>query len=168
MKMPLVALLCVCLFGQSTNPIQDLMEDGHFKRARAAVQARYQEAPNDPEMLWRLSRIRQLWGNLEEAQQLAERAVALSPKDARFHFQLAEAAGQKAENASVFHQISLGRQFKKEADLTLQLDPKHIGAMKDIEGTGDGARDRQDRSRGRSRWRSGEVRAAYAFFDPGL
>lgn len=132
MKTPWTVLLCACLFGQTANPIQDLIDDGHFKRARAAVQARYQEAPNDPETLWRLSRIRQLWGNLDEAHQLAERAVALAPKDPRFHYQLAEVAGQKAEKASVFHQVSLGRQFKKEADLTLQLDPKHVGAMKDM------------------------------------
>jgi tetratricopeptide (TPR) repeat protein len=133
MTKPLTALLCACrLLGQTGNPIQDLMEDGHFKRARAAVEARYKEAPNDPETLWRLSRIRQLWSNLDEAQQFAERAIALAPKDARFHFQLAEVAGQKAEKASVLHQVGLGRQFKKEVDLALQLDPKHIGAMKDM------------------------------------
>ena len=29
-------------------------------------------------------------------------------------------------------QIGLGRQFKKEVDLTLQLDPRHVGAMHDL------------------------------------
>jgi tetratricopeptide (TPR) repeat protein len=131
-KKALIALLCSCLFGQSSNPLQDLMDDRHFKRARAVVESRYQEAPNDAETLYRLSWLRQVWGSLDEAQRFAERAVALAPKDARFHFQLAEVAGEKASKASVVQQIGLGRQFKKEADLTLRLDPKHIGAMKDM------------------------------------
>jgi hypothetical protein len=83
MKKRLTALLCACrLPGQAGGPIQDFMEDGHSKRARSAVETRYKESPNEAENLWRLSRIRQLWGSLDEAQQFAERAIALAPKDA--------------------------------------------------------------------------------------
>ena len=130
---PAVFLLCFSVAPLcAQNDFDQLMADGHYKRARVAIEARYKDAPNDPETLRRLSRVRQLWGNLDEAYKLAERAVALAPKDAEAHYQLAETAGQKAEKASMIHQMGLGRQFKKEIDLVLQLDAKHTGAMRGL------------------------------------
>jgi tetratricopeptide (TPR) repeat protein len=127
------ALLCACgLRCQAPPSIQDLIDSGHYKRARVLVEARYKENPNNAETLCLMSRTRQLWERLDEAEKFAEKAVALNPKEACYHFQLAEVSGQKAQKVSVFHQIGLGRQFKKEADLTLQLDPKHVGALKDM------------------------------------
>src|SRR4051812_2070633 len=132
MLRPLVAgLLCAAAI-QAQTAIQDLIEGGHYKRARSAVEAKYKETPNDAETLCLMAIIRQHWGKLDEAEKFAEKAVALNPKEARYHFQLAEAVGEKAQKASVLHQIGLGRQFKKEADLTLQLDPRHVGGLNNM------------------------------------
>ena len=40
--------------------MQDLMDGAHYKRARAAVEAKYKETPNDAETLCLLSRVRQV------------------------------------------------------------------------------------------------------------
>src|ERR1700730_16930912 len=135
MVRPLVAgLLCAAALQAQASiaSIQDLIDGGHYKRARAAIEAKYKETPNDAETLCLMSRTRQQWGKLDEAEKLAEKAVALNPKEARYHFQLAEVVGEKAQKASMLHQIGLGRTFKKEADLTLHLDPRHVGALNDM------------------------------------
>src|SRR4051812_12859266 len=99
MLRPLVAGF-ICAAGlQGQVSIQDLMDGGHYKRARAAAEAKYKETPNDAETLCLLSRVRQLWGRADEAEKLAEKAVALNPKEARYHFQLAEVVGEKAQKA---------------------------------------------------------------------
>jgi tetratricopeptide (TPR) repeat protein len=131
-RLLLLLYVATAACAQTPDSLRGLIEDGHFKRARAAAEARYKESPNDPEVVWALSRVRQIWGSLDEAQKLAEKAVALAPKEARYHFQLAEVVGQKAEKAGMISQIGLGRQFKKEADLTVQLDPRHTGALRDL------------------------------------
>ena len=44
------------LFAQS--PAEELIEAGHWKRARAMVEARMREAPNDPLAIYLMSQIR--------------------------------------------------------------------------------------------------------------
>ncbi|MGD1074331.1 MAG: tetratricopeptide repeat protein, partial [Bryobacteraceae bacterium] len=110
-----------------------LIRDGHFKRARAILEQRYQANPNDPETLRLLSKIRQAWGDSAMAVTLAEKALAANPaanpKDARYHLQLADALGDEAQKASVFRQLGLARHFKSEVDATLALDPNNTEAL---------------------------------------
>src|SRR3954451_21869934 len=129
---PLLAGLLCAAGAWTQTPVHDLIEGGHYKRARAAAEAKYKETPNDAETLCLMSIVRQEFGQADEAEKFAEKAVALNPKEARYHFQLSEVVGQKAQKASMFHQVGLGRQFKKEAEATLQLDPKHVGALNDM------------------------------------
>src|SRR5947209_3269474 len=109
-----------------------LLRDGHFKRARAIVEAKFAASSNDPELLCWMSRIRQAWRDLPAAQQFAEKAVAADPKNANYHLRLADAVGEEAQHAGVLRQPGLGRRFKKEIDLTLSLDPKNVEALNDI------------------------------------
>src|ERR1019366_1162096 len=95
---------------------QDLIDGGHFKRLRALVATRN---PADPETLILTAAVQHIWGNLDEAEKLAEKAVAADPKNARYHFRLAMIEGEKAQKASVLHQVGLARRFKKEAEATV-------------------------------------------------
>jgi tetratricopeptide (TPR) repeat protein len=108
---------------------QVLIDQGHFKRAIVLIEAKYAATPNDAESLCLMSWLKQSRGDLAAAQQLAEKAVAVAPNDAKCHFRLAEALGEEAKDASKLRQIGLGRRFKKEIDTTLALDPKHLGAL---------------------------------------
>ena len=85
--------------------------------------------PDDPETLYLNAAVKQIWGDLDAAEKLAERAVAANPKEARYHYRLAMISGEKAQKASVIHQLGLARRFKKEAEATLALDPNHVRAL---------------------------------------
>src|SRR5450755_3411433 len=122
------ALRITLLPAQTPGPTsgQDLIDGGHFKRLRTLVASRN---PNDPETLILNAAVQHIWGDLDAAEKLAEKAIALEPNNARFHFRLAMIEGEKAQKASVLHQLGLARRFKKEAETTLALDPNHVRAL---------------------------------------
>jgi tetratricopeptide (TPR) repeat protein len=105
---------------------QDLIDGGHYKRLRALVATRN---PADPETLFLTAAVKHIWGDLDAAEKLAEQAIAADPKNARYHYRLAQIEGEKAEKASVLHQFGLARRFKKEAETTIELDPNHVRAL---------------------------------------
>jgi tetratricopeptide (TPR) repeat protein len=105
---------------------RELIEADHWKRAKAAVEAR---TGNDAETLYLKATVKQATGDLEAAEKLAEQAVAANPKEAEYHYRLSEITGERAQRASVFKQIGLGKTFKKECDAALSLNPNHTGAL---------------------------------------
>lgn len=105
--------------------IDTLMDNGHWKRARAAVEASYKANPNDAHVNYLMARLRQRYGNLDDAAKYAEAAVKLDPKVSAHHRILGEIYGDQAEKVSVFKQISLGNKIKSEFETALQLDPNH-------------------------------------------
>src|SRR5262245_35562588 len=120
MRQSLITLvITVAAMRAQTQPSpRDLIEGEHWKRARAAVEAR---TSNDAETLYLKATVKQVLGDLDAAQKFAEQAVAANPKEAEYHYRLSDIVGQKAQKASVFHQVGLGRTFKKECDAALAL-----------------------------------------------
>jgi hypothetical protein len=57
MKSALLWLLATAALG-AQSPAEELIEAGHWKRARAMVEARMREAPNDPLAIYLMSQIR--------------------------------------------------------------------------------------------------------------
>ena len=104
----------------------ELLPAGHFKKFRAIAAA---HPASDAEGLYLRATVAQLFGSLDEAEKLAEAAVAANPKDARYHYRLAVIAGVKAQQASVLHQLGLARKFKREAEATLAIDPNHVRTL---------------------------------------
>ena len=117
------------LAGQGQVSPRELIEGGHYKRARVILEARN---ANDAETLYLMATIKQAMGELDAAEKFAERAVAANPKEAQYHYRLSDITGEKAQKASVFHQMGLGRTFKKECDAALALDPNHVEALKNM------------------------------------
>ncbi|MCU1260326.1 MAG: Tetratricopeptide 2 repeat protein, partial [Bryobacterales bacterium] len=103
---------------------------GHFKQAQALLDRRLQTNPNDPEALYLLSKIKQAANDPEAASQLADKAVELDSKNARYHAQSANALATLADRAGGVRQISIGRRCKKEMELTLSLDPANTDALR--------------------------------------
>jgi tetratricopeptide (TPR) repeat protein len=120
------AFLGAALASAQTSSPDDLLPGSHFKRFRALAAA---HSPDDAEGLYLNATVKQLWGSLDDAEKLAERAIAANPKEARYHYRLAVVSGEKAQKASVIHQIGLARKFKKEADATLAIDPNHVRTL---------------------------------------
>jgi tetratricopeptide (TPR) repeat protein len=108
---------------------QDLLDGGHFKRLRAVLAARN---GNDPETLILSAAVKELWGDLDAAEILAERAVASDPRNARYHYRLADILGEKATKAGVLSQFGLARRFKKEAEKAIELDPNQVPALQEM------------------------------------
>jgi tetratricopeptide (TPR) repeat protein len=121
----LTVLLAPALLPAQTSP-DDLLPGAHFKQFRAMAAA---HTADDAEGLYLKATVKQLFGDLDEAEKLADRAVAANPKEARYHYRLATIAGIKAQRASVIHQLGLARKFKKEADATLALNPDHVRTL---------------------------------------
>jgi len=57
-----------------------LMDAGHWKHVRAQVTPRLQANPNDAEVAYVVSRVKQAFGDLDGAMQLAERAITLDSR----------------------------------------------------------------------------------------
>ena len=114
------------------TPAERLIEAGHWKRARAIVEARIREAPDDPLAIFLLSQIRNAFGDHTAPLQLAERAVALDGRTAKYHRQLAEVLGVTAQHANAIQQFFLARRFQKEIDTALALDPQDVQALRDL------------------------------------
>jgi len=112
----------------ATDPAA-LIEQGHWKEARALLEPRVAASPGDGEAARELAQVRMAYRDLTGAQQLAEKAVALDSKDARAHEVLAMVLGQRAQSAGPLQQFGLARRFKKEADAAVSLDPRRFDAQ---------------------------------------
>jgi tetratricopeptide (TPR) repeat protein len=127
-----LAALLAASAALAQTPAEDLIEAGHWKRARALVEPRLREAPNDPLAVFLMSQINFAFGHKAAPLDLAEKAVALSPGVAKFHRQLAEALGVKAQRSNLFQQAFLARRFKKEIDTALAIEPNDVQAQRDL------------------------------------
>ena len=115
---------------QQTVPEQ-LIAVGHWKQARAWVEA--QPASADQALInFLLSQIRFAFGDRSAPLPLAEKAVGLDGRVAKFHRQLAEAVGVQAQHASPFQQLFLARKFRTEIGTAIALDPHDVQAQRDL------------------------------------
>ncbi len=107
----------------------DLMERGRWKEARALLVPRVAAHPDDAEAAWLMSRVLDAFRDVPGALKLAEHAVALDGKDARYHEQLAMVVGESAQRANPLKQLGLAHRFRKEAEAAVALDPRRFEAQ---------------------------------------
>lgn len=109
-----------------------LIAAGHWKRARALVEADQRAHPENALNYYLLSQIRHAFGDDEAPVKLAERAVELEPRVGKYHRQLAEVLGIAAQHANPVKLVLLARRFRKELDLAMEFDPKDPLAVRDL------------------------------------
>ena len=129
---PSIVIVTLALLAAPASPesdVQTLLDRGYLREAESRLAAAVASAPNDALALAQLARVRSEQGRLEEAEKLAERAVEAGPQLAATHFALADVCGERAGKAGVLKAPGLARRFKKEADATLAIDPRHVDAM---------------------------------------
>jgi len=105
-----------------------LLENGHLKRLRTFAEQKLKSTPSDAAAQYYLAYIKFLQDDLDGALPMAEKAAAADPKKAEYRYLIANIYGRKAESASIFSQLGLARRYKKEAEATIEIDPKHIDA----------------------------------------
>jgi tetratricopeptide (TPR) repeat protein len=129
-------ILALCLLAAGVRANQSLpealIEAGHWKKARALVEARIGANPRDALACFLLSQVRNAFGDHESPLGLAEQAVALDGGVAKYHRQIAEAVGVAAQHSGIFQQLILARRFKKEIDAAIALDPRDLQALRDL------------------------------------
>ncbi|HYL61207.1 MAG TPA: tetratricopeptide repeat protein [Candidatus Methylomirabilis sp.] len=116
------------------DSISDLIEQGHYKRAEAALRPQLQENPNDPFANYLMSKVDIAFNRFDGAISRAEKAVSADGSRAEYHAQLAEALGAKTDDpkAGMLQKLSYARRMKQEAELALKLDPKNADANSDL------------------------------------
>ena len=131
----LVVLLIAILPAVASAQLSEaerLIEAGHWKRARAVVETRLRLSPNDPLCNYLLSQIHHAFGDDASPRRLAEKALTLDSRVAKYHRQLAEVLGVQAQHAGPVQLIFLARQFLSELDTAIALDPHDIQAQRDL------------------------------------
>jgi cytochrome c-type biogenesis protein CcmH/NrfG len=122
-----MSVLATPVFAQS--PAVDLAEHGHWKRLKALIEPRAAANPTDAEAQWLLARVRLQFRDPEGSLAAAEKSVALDGKNVEYRWQLAQAVGEMASNASIFKQPGLAKRFKREVEAALALNPKHTASL---------------------------------------
>jgi tetratricopeptide (TPR) repeat protein len=127
----LAAVSAPTVFGQSSDA-EKLIDQGHWKQARTIVEARIHQTPDDALANFLLSQIRNAFGDYNSPLPLAEKAVALDGRVAKYHRQLAEVLGVEAQHANPIRIVFLAHQFRGEIDTALSLDPRDLQAQRDL------------------------------------
>jgi tetratricopeptide (TPR) repeat protein len=122
-------LICLAASIVSAQTAADLIDAGHFKRARPVVEARLKSNPNDAEANYNMARVQRAFGDKDGALKSVEKAIELDANKAPYHALLAELIGDAASNASMFKALGMARQVRKELDTALTLDPKNFEAI---------------------------------------
>ena len=129
--MRLAGLSCFFVFSvfSQSQPLKDLIESDHWKRARILVSTQLKQNPDDWNALVLMSTIDESFGALDRARTFAERAVALAPQKADTHAQLARVCAVSAETAPVWKQVGLVRTMKRELDAVYKIDPNNLDGL---------------------------------------
>ncbi len=127
-----MALVCIAEARAQLAPAEQLIQAGHWKRARVLVEARVLQNPDDALAIFLLSQLRYAFGDHTAPLVLAERAVALDARVAKYHRQLAEVLGVEAQHSGAFRQLLLAHRFRKEIDTAIALDPRDVQALRDL------------------------------------
>ncbi len=125
------ALLAIPAGADESLP-EKLIEAGHWKKARAIAEARNREDPRDALSNYLLSQIRNAFGDRESPLAFAEKAVSLDSGVAKYHRQVAEVLGVKAQHSGMVQQLFLAHRFKKEIDTAIGLDSADLQALRDL------------------------------------
>jgi len=122
-----IAFILLAVAVAPAQNVEQLMKQGHWKRARTLVESAYAARPNDATVLYQMSRVKEAYGDLAAAQTFAEKAVAAAPT-ADHHFQLARVIGEIAGKASLFKQLGYAGTMKKEMAAAITADPRHVNS----------------------------------------
>lgn len=124
----LLALVIAVATVASASTPEQLVDDGHFKQARALLDRQLQANPNNAELNWLMARIHRAFGDLPGAINYAQKAVQLAPSKADYHLTLAELQGRVAEQSNMLKQAMLARNIHKELETAFQLEPSNVDA----------------------------------------
>jgi tetratricopeptide (TPR) repeat protein len=109
-----------------------LLKAGRADEALRALNGEVQANPNDAGAYNRLCRIYFQMEHWDTAMHMAEKSVALAPRNSLYHQWLGRAAGRKAEVSNPFTAFALARKVRAEFERSVALDGDNISARSDL------------------------------------
>ena len=113
---------------QERNP-EALVKANHWKRARAILEPRVKENPDDSRAHYLLARVKMTFNELDSALPLARHAVDLDGRNSSYHFELGKVYGEMAARASFISAGALAVKFRKEVEIAIALDSRNVDAL---------------------------------------
>jgi tetratricopeptide (TPR) repeat protein len=110
----------------------DLLRTGQADEALRALNAEVQSSPNNAAAYNQLARLYYQLEHWDSALKMAEKSVALEPRNSMFHQWLGRAAGRKAEASNPFTAFALARRVHAEFERAVALDGDNISARADL------------------------------------
>jgi tetratricopeptide (TPR) repeat protein len=117
--------------GADTDPVA-LLKAGKADEALHALNTTIAHDPDDARAYHLLCRVYfqlEMWDN---SVRMAEKAVALDPKNSAYHLWLGRAMGRKAEDANPITAFGLARKVRTEFERAVALDADNLPARSDL------------------------------------
>ena len=127
-----VLALSALAVADDAPPPEALLKTGRADEALRALNAEVQTHPNNAAAFNLLSRLYYQLEIWDTALRMAEKSVALDPRNSLYQQWLGRAAGRKAENSNPFTAFGLARRVKVAFERAVALDPGNIGARADL------------------------------------
>jgi len=108
---------------------QALIQEGHWKRARAILEPEFKAHLQDPRLFYLLAQLKMAFQDFDGALPLAQHAVEMDANNSDFHLKLGQVYGELAARASVFSAGSLAVKFRKEVETAINLNPRNLEAL---------------------------------------
>ena len=100
-----------------------LLRKGHYLEARDAIEAAAKQEPKTAATLLALAELRLVEHEGERAEELANQAIRLEPKNSHAYFTLGRAIGDQVDNVSFFSKMGYVKRLKAAFDTAAELDP---------------------------------------------
>jgi len=111
---------------------ESLLKTGKADEALRLLNLEIQTNPNNAGAYNLLSRVYYQLEVWDTSLKMAERSVALEPRNSLYHQWVGRAAGRKAENSNPFTAFGLARRVRSEFEKAVALDGNNISARADL------------------------------------
>ena len=122
----------ICLPEQKgTDEVRKLLDRGEFAKAKAALE-HVARADQTEEWYFLLGKVRYVWGEIDEAADLFERAIKTQADKSEYFLWWGRALGRKAERAIFVKAPFLARKSHGAFQRAVELDPDNLDARDDL------------------------------------
>jgi len=127
-------LLALALWVQGqtqTDKVRSLLDRGEFGQAKAILES-IPDSDQTTESRFLLGKVSYLWGHIDGAVDLFEKAVEANPNNSEYFLWLGRALGRKAEKAMFLTAPSLAGKSRYAFERAVELDPNNLDAREDL------------------------------------
>jgi len=110
----------------------DMLAAGRIDDAITTLNGRLSSAPSDAESANLLCRAYFALDDFDRAESHCKKAIALDPKNSRYHRWMAHVYGEKAAKANFLSAIGLAGKTREEFERAVQLNPQDVDAHVDL------------------------------------